>query len=172
MTASPNPGTPPFTDILLVEDNPLEAELTLKPVRELYPDRHIEIVRDGEEALDFLFGRGAFRHLLGAAVPGLVLLNLKLPKIDGFEVLGALRSNSRTSTVPVVVLTPSPDPRELAQCYQLGANSCVQKPVRHDEFRATIQAIARYWLGFNQVSRDGPAVPITLFRPPPSRSSW
>jgi two-component system response regulator len=164
MTASLSPGTPPVTDILLVEDNPLEAELTLKPLRELYPHTHIEIVRDGEEALDFLFGRGAFRHLLGAPVPGLVLLNLKLPRIDGFEVLGALRANSRTSIVPVVILTSSPDPRELAQCYQLGANSCVQKPVRHDEFRTTIQAIARYWLGFNQV----PA-PVTLLSPSPPR---
>ena len=144
---------PRHTDILLVEDNPLEAELTLKPLRELYPQSRIEVVRDGEEALDFLFGRGAFQHLLNAPVPGLVLLNLKLPKIDGLEVLGALRANTRTSTVPVVILTPSADSRELAQCYQLGANSCVQKPVRHEEFRTTIHAVARYWVGFNQVPR-------------------
>ena len=147
---------PPHTDILLVEDNPLEAELTLKPLRELYPQSRVEVVRDGEEALDFLFGRGAFRHLLDAPVPGLVLLNLKLPKMDGLEVLGALRANTRTSLAPVVMLTASADSRELAQCYQLGANSCVQKPVRHEEFRNMIQAVARYWVGFNQVPAPNP----------------
>jgi CheY-like chemotaxis protein len=109
------------------------------------------VVRDGEEALDFLFGRGPFRHLLDAPVPGLVLLNLRLPRMDGLEVLGALRANTRTSIAPVVILTASADSRELAQCYQLGANSCVQKPVRHEEFRNMIQAVARYWVGFNQV---------------------
>ncbi|MFL5403604.1 MAG: response regulator [Gemmatimonadales bacterium] len=139
------------TDILLVEDSALDVELTVKPLHELYPDGRIEVVRDGEEALDFLLGRGAFRHRSGAPVPRLVLLNLKLPKVDGLEVLGALRANARTSMAPVVVLTSSNDPRELAQCYQLGANSCVQKPVRHEEFRAAIQAIGRYWLGLNQV---------------------
>ena len=144
------------TDILLVEDSALEAELTLKPLRELYPHIHIEVVRDGEEALDFLFGRGAFRHLAGAPVPRLVLLNLQLPKVDGIEVLGALRANSRTSLAPVVVLTSSPDARELAQCYQLGANSCVQKPVKHEEFRAAIQSLARYWVGLNQVPSPNP----------------
>jgi CheY-like chemotaxis protein len=145
-----SPAAPHHTDILVVEDDPLEAELTLKPLRELYPGSSIDVVRDGEEALDFLFGRGEFVHLLSSPVPSLILLNLKLPKLDGVEVLGALRANTRTSMAPVVVLTPSPDARELAQCYQLGANSYVQKPVRHDEFRATIQAIAQYWIGFNQ----------------------
>jgi two-component system, response regulator len=144
------------TDILLAEDSPLEAELTLKPLRELYPQSRIEVVRDGEEALDFLFGRGAFGHLSGTPVPRLVLLNLKLSKVDGLEVLGAMRANSRTSLAPVVVLTSSPDSRELAQCYQLGANSCVQKPVRHEEFRAAIQAVARYWIGLNQVPLPSP----------------
>jgi two-component system, response regulator len=139
------------TDILLVEDSAPDAELAVKPLRELYPDSVIEVVRDGEEALDFLFGRAGFRDRSGAPVPRLVLLNLKLPKLDGFEVLGALRSNSRTSLAPVVVLTSSNDPRELAQCYQLGANSCVQKPVRYEEFRAAMEVVGRYWLSLNQV---------------------
>ena len=145
------PARPPVTDILLVEDSPAEAELTLKPVRELYPGSRIEVARDGEEALEFLFGRGVFRHLSGAPLPRLVLLNLKLPRLDGFEVLGALRANSRTSLAPVVVLTSAHDPRELAHCYQLGANSCVQKPVKYHEFRTAMQAIARYWIELNQV---------------------
>jgi CheY-like chemotaxis protein len=140
----------PPPDILLVEDNPLEIELTIGPLRELDPGSRIEVARDGEEALDFLFGRGAFRHRTGAPPPRLILLDLKLPKVDGLEVLRALRANTRTSMAPVVVLTSADDPRELAHSYQLGANSCVQKPVRPDELRSTLQAIGRYWLGLNQ----------------------
>ncbi len=149
----PQPGSPAAplpTDILLVEDNPLEVELTLRPLRELDPANQIEVARDGEEALDFLLGRGVFRNRLGAALPRLVLLDLKLPRLDGAEVLRGVRGNSRTALVPIVVLTSSSDPRQLAHCYQLGANSCVQKPVRHEEFRSAIQSIARYWLGLNQ----------------------
>jgi two-component system, response regulator len=137
-------------DILLVEDNPLEIELTIGPLRELDPGSRIEVARDGEEALDFLFGRGVFRHRTGSLPPRLILLDLKLPRVDGLEVLRALRANTRTSMAPVVVLTSADEPRELAQSYQLGANSCVQKPVRPDELRSTLQAIGRYWLGLNQ----------------------
>ena len=141
-------GTGPvnrLTDILLVEDSALEVELTLRPLRELDPIRTIEIARDGEEALDFLFARGAFRGRSGAPPPRLILLQL-----DGFEVLRAIRTNTRTGTTPVVVLTSSDDPRELAQCYQLGANSCVQKPVQFHALRATLQAVAHYWLVLSQ----------------------
>ena len=148
------------TDILLIEDSPLEVELTLRPIRELDPSHTVEVARDGEEALDFLFARGAFRHRSGALPPRLILLDLKLPKLDGFDVLRAIRTNSRTSTAPVVVLTSSDDPRELAQCYKLGANSCVQKPVRSDALRAVLQAVARYWLSLNQAP-PGPALPLT-----------
>ena len=137
-------------DILLVEDNPLEIELTIGPLRDLDPGSRIEVAHDGEEALDFLFGRGVFRHRTGSPPPRLILLALKLPRVDGLEVLRALRANTRTSMAPVVVLTSADEPRELAQSYQLGANSCVQKPVRPDELRSTLQAIGRYWLGLNQ----------------------
>lgn len=149
---SPLPRFPasPLTDLLLVQDSPLEVELTVRPLQELDPSIHIEVARDGEEALDFLLGRGAFRHRFGAALPRLVLLDLKLSKLDGVEVLRGLRGNSRTVMTPVVVLTSSTDPRQLAQCYQLGANSCIQKPVRYDEFRNTIQTLGRYWLSFNE----------------------
>lgn len=146
-------------DLLLVEDNPLEAELTLRPLRELDGGLEIALARDGEEALDFLFGRGAFRSRSGASPPRLILLDLKLPRVDGLEVLRAVRTNTRTTTVPVVVLTASDDPRELAQCYQLGANSCVQKPVRFDELRAVLLSVARYWLELNQ-SPPSPALPL------------
>ena len=144
------PAEPLPTDILLVEDDPLEVEITLRPLRELDPDSRVEVARDGEEALDFLLGRGGFRHRLQAPLPRLVLLDLELPKLDGIEVLRGVRSNARTCTVPMVVLTSSTDPRRLAQCYQLGANSCVQKPVRYEEFRSAIQMVVRYWLGLNQ----------------------
>jgi two-component system response regulator len=149
-----------ITDILLVQDSPLEVELTLRPLRELDPSTHIEVARDGEEALDFLLGRGPFRHRLSAPLPRLVLLDLKLPKLDGIEVLRGLRGNSRTCMTPVVVLTSSTDPRQLAQCYQLGANSCVQKPVRYDEFWGAIQTLGRYWLGFNE-SPPTAAAPVS-----------
>ena len=160
MTA-PLPVSPavPLTDILLIEDSALEVELTLRPIRELDPNRSIEVARDGEEALDFLFARGRFRHRSGMLSPRLILLELKLPRLDGFEVLRAIRTNSRTSTVPVVVLTSSDDPRELAQCYQLGANSCVQKPVRSDALRSVLQAVARYWLNLNQAP-PAPVLPV------------
>lgn len=145
-----HPAEPLPTDILLVEDNPLEVEITLRPLRELDPDSRVEVARDGEEALDFLLGRGAFRHRLQAPLPRLVLLDLELPRVDGIEVLRGVRGNARTCTVPIVILTSSSDPRRLAQCYQLGANSCVQKPVRYEEFRSAIQTVVRYWLGLNQ----------------------
>jgi two-component system, response regulator len=152
VTARPTslPAYPLPTDILLVEDNPLEVELTLRPLREMTPGAQIEVARDGEEALDFLLGRAAFRHRLAAPLPHLVLLDLQLPKLDGMEVLRGVRGNARTRLVPVVVLTSSNDPRQLAQCYQLGANSCVQKPVKYEEFSDAIRTVARYWLGFNQ----------------------
>ena len=156
----PASQVPSAVDILIVDDSPLEVELTLRPIRELDPDRTIEVARDGEEALDFLFARGSFRHRSAMLPPRLILLELKLPRLDGFEVLRAVRTNSRTSTAPVVVLTSSDDPRELAQCYQLGANSCVQKPVRSDALRTVLQAVAHYWLSLNQAP-PGPALPVT-----------
>jgi two-component system, response regulator len=110
--------------------------------------------------LGFMFGWGGFRNQAGAPPPRLVLLGQKLPKLDGLDVLRAIRANSRTSLTPVVVLTSSPDPRELAQCYQVGANSCVQKPVRFEEFWTTMQAVGRYWLALNQPPPP-PSSPIT-----------
>jgi len=105
--------------------------------------------RDGEEAL----------RLAEEQTPDIAVLDVGMPKLDGLEVLRAVRTNSRTSTAPVVVLTASDDPRELAQCYQLGANSCVQKPVQFEDLRSVLQSIARYWLGLNQPP-PGPAVPL------------
>jgi two-component system response regulator len=140
---------PDEADLLLVQDNPLEVELTLRPLRELDPDCRFAVARDGEEALDYLLGRGAFRQRLGAPLPRVVLLEFRLPRVDGIEVLRALRASPRASTAPVVMLLPASDAREVAQCYQVGANSCVLKPVDFTQFCHAIQAIGRYWLGTN-----------------------
>jgi CheY-like chemotaxis protein len=144
---------PDAADLLLVQDNPLEVELTLRPLRDLDRDCQVAVARDGEEALDYLLGRGAFRHRLGAPLPRLVLLELRLPRIDGIEVLRALRASPRASAAPVVMLLPAGDAREVAQCYQVGANSCVLKPVDFKRFYGTIQAIGRYWLETNLAVR-------------------
>jgi two-component system response regulator len=140
---------PDEADLLLVQDNPLEVELTLRPLRDLDPECRLAVARDGEEALDYLLGRGAFRHRLGAPLPRLVLLEFRLPRVDGVDILRALRASPRASSAPVVMLLPASDAREVAQCYQVGANSCVLKPVEFAPFYETIQAISRYWLGTN-----------------------
>jgi two-component system response regulator len=141
---------PDEADILVVQDSPLEVELILRSLREVSSEHTVSVARDGEEALDYLLARGAYRHRLGAPLPRLVLLDLKLPKMDGAEVVRALRASHRTSAVPVVVLLPAAEPREVAQCYQAGANSCVRKPIEFSEFSAVLQSLARYWLGLNE----------------------
>jgi CheY-like chemotaxis protein len=143
---------PDEVDLLVVEGDPLEAELLLRSLSDLAAPDRVGRARDGEEALDYLLGRGGFRHRLGGPLPRLVLLELKLPKLDGVEVLRTLRASPRTASVPVVVLTSSAEPRELAQCYQAGANSCIRKPVEFREFADTVRTLGRYWLGLNRTS--------------------
>jgi two-component system, response regulator len=149
---------PDELDLLLVEDDPLEAELLLRPLRELAEPGRIGLARDGEEALDYLLGRGAYRHRLGGVLPLLVLLELKLPRLDGVEVLRTLRASPRTTTVPVVILTSSAESREVAQCYQAGANSCVRKPIEFREFAETVRTLGRYWLRLNRAAPSGVSV--------------
>jgi CheY-like chemotaxis protein len=140
----------PDLDILLVQDSPNDVELGLRPLRDVAPGARIGVARDGEEALDYLLGRGSYRHRLGAALPRLVLLDFKLPRLDALEVLRTLRASHRTSAVPIVVLVPDAEPRELAQCYQMGANSCIRKPVEFSAFRQVMGTVARYWLTLNE----------------------
>ena len=149
---------PDELDLLLVEHEPAEAELLLRPLRELAEPDRIGVARDGEEALDYLLGRGAYRHRMGGALPRLVLLELKLPRLDGVEVLRTLRASPRTATVPVVVLTSSAEGREVAQCYQAGANSCVRKPIDYGEFADSVRTLGRYWLRLNRTAPGGVAV--------------
>jgi two-component system response regulator len=143
---------PDELDLLLVEDDPSEVELIRHAITRVDPSWRMGVAGDGEEALDFLLARGRFRHRLAAPLPRLILLELKLPRVDGVEVLRALRASPRTSTVPVVMLTSSAESREVAQCYQLGANSCIEKPVEFRAFAETMQALGSYWLRLNQTA--------------------
>ncbi len=144
-------------DVLLVEADPLEAELLLRALRDLTPAERIGVARDGEQALDYLLGRNAFRHRLGAPLPPVVLLAIRLPRLDGIEVLRTLRASPRTATVPIVMLSSAAEPRELAQCYQAGANSCIVKPIDFRELAETLRELGRYWLRLNRPAPSGAA---------------
>jgi len=137
-------------DILLVEDNQNDMDLALHALRREKLANNIFVARDGEEALDFVFCRGAFTHRSFERPPKLVLLDLKLPKIDGMEVLKQIKSDPRTKTIPVVIMTSSKEERDLAAGYNLGANSYIQKPVDFDQFRETVKSVGLYWLVINQ----------------------
>ncbi|HXR15196.1 MAG TPA: response regulator [Terriglobales bacterium] len=137
-------------DILLVEDNQDDMDLALHALRREKLANHIFVARDGEEALDFLFCRGTFADRSFDHPPKLVLLDLKLPKVDGMEVLKQLKGDPRTKTIPVVMLTSSKEERDLVSSYSLGANSFIQKPVDFDQFRETVKTVGLYWLVTNQ----------------------
>lgn len=137
-------------DILLVEDNPSDAELTLRTLKKHNLANRVEWVKDGAAALDFLFGRGDFATRGEAPQPRVVLLDLRLPKVDGIEVLRQMRADARTRLTPVVVLTSSKEERDIIATYQLGVNSFVSKPVAFGEFAHTVAELGMYWLLINQ----------------------
>ena len=137
-------------EILLVEDNAEDVELTLHALRRENLANHIHVARDGEEALTFLFCNGPHANRSFDRPPKLVLLDLKLPKVDGMEVLRKLKADPRTQAIPVVILTSSKEERDLVQGYGLGANSYIQKPVDFDQFRDTVKSVGLYWLVINQ----------------------
>jgi len=136
--------------ILLVEDNPDDEALTLRAFKRSHVMNPIAVARDGIEALDFLFARGAHSERIGAPLPTLVILDLKLPKLDGLGVLKALRADSRTQLIPVVILTSSKEEQDLISSYSLGANSYVRKPVDFTEFQEAVKILGIYWLMMNQ----------------------
>ena len=137
-------------DILLVEDNDDDMELALHALRRERLANKIFVARDGEEALDFLFCRGEFAQRSFAHPPKLVLLDLKLPKVDGIEVLRQVKAEQRTHSIPVVIMTSSKEERDIVNGYNLGANSFIQKPVDFDQFRNTVSQVGLYWMLVNQ----------------------
>lgn len=141
---------PGLVDVLLVEDTPADAELTLRALRTHHRGATVHLVRDGAEALAFLFATGAYAERAGEAPPRLVLLDLKLPKVDGIEVLRRLKADPRTRTVPVVILSSSREARDVVASYDLGVNSFVVKPVEFDGFLDAVSHVGRYWLDLNQ----------------------
>ncbi len=136
--------------ILLVEDNPDDEELTRLAFAESRVANELVVVRDGQEALAYLFAAGKYADRDVAEQPQLVLLDLKLPKLNGMEVLRAIRSDERTQFLPVVVLTSSKEECDLIESYSLGVNSYIQKPVDFNQFRRTIKTLGLYWLVVNR----------------------
>jgi two-component system, response regulator len=137
-------------EILLVEDSEADVELTLRALKSGNLANNVHVVSDGEAALDFLFCRGAFVSRSGQEQPRLVLLDLKLPKVDGLAVLRELKSGPTTRTIPVVILTSSREEQDVITGYHLGVNSYIQKPVDFDKFRETVRQLGLYWLLTNQ----------------------
>jgi two-component system response regulator len=136
--------------ILLVEDNPDDVVLTLRAFKRSHVMNPIAVARDGIEALDFLFARGAYTDRATAPLPTLVILDLKLPKLDGLGVLKAVRADERTRLLPVVILTSSKEEQDVISGYSLGANSYVRKPVDFAEFVEAVKVLGMYWMMMNQ----------------------
>jgi CheY-like chemotaxis protein len=151
-------------EILLVEDNPSDAELTLHALNKQKLANHIELVGDGAEALDVLFRRGLHAARTVNTFPKVVLLDLKLPKIDGLEVLRQMKADTRTQNVPVVILTSSREESDLQEAYRLGANSYIVKPVDFVQFNDAVRQIGLYWVLLNerpeQIPLEQPVSPV------------
>ena len=143
-------------EILLVEDNPDDVELTRIAFREAKVANNLVVVGDGAEALDYLFARGAYAGRNPDDLPSIVLLDLNLPKVDGREVLQAIRANEKTRSVPVVVLTTSTEPFDVEASYALGVNSYIQKPVDFERFVWAVQQVGLYWLVLNHPRETAP----------------
>jgi CheY-like chemotaxis protein len=137
-------------EILLVEDNPDDLEMTLHALRKSKVANRIQVARDGAEALDFVFCEGEFAGRRIEDVPKLILLDLKLPKVDGKEVLARIKGDPRTSKIPIVILTSSNEQKDVFESYDLGVNSYIVKPVSFDQFVKSVQDLGMYWLLLNQ----------------------
>jgi CheY-like chemotaxis protein len=143
-------------EILLVDDSPEDVELCIIALRHSKLSNRIEVAEDGAEALDFLFCRGPHKDRSSRNTPKLVLLDLKLPKVDGLEVLKAIRADERTKRIPVVILTSSKEHKDLVEGYNLGVSAYIQKPVDFNQFSKTIQQIGMFWLLLNQPPPEPP----------------
>jgi CheY-like chemotaxis protein len=136
--------------ILLVEDNPTDAELTIRALRRGRISNHIQLLEDGAEALDFIFCRGPYAERMITDNPKMILLDLKLPKISGLEVLKQIKSDPRTQMIPVVVLTSSAQDSDVIDSYKLGVNSYIVKPVDFEQFNKSVEQIGFYWVLMNR----------------------
>jgi|SRR5258706_15968317 CheY-like chemotaxis protein len=137
-------------EILLVEDSPDDLDMTLRALRKANLANNIQIARDGAEAVEFIFGEGAHAGRKVENVPRLILLDLKLPKIDGMEVLKRIKSDLRTKMIPVVILTSSKEQKDVINSYHLGVNSYIVKPVNFEGFAAAVQELGMYWMLLNE----------------------
>ena len=136
--------------ILLVEDNPDDVELTLRSLRKNNISNEVVVVRDGAEALEYIFATGAYAGRDTSVMPAVILLDLKLPKVDGLEVLRRLRADERTKLLPTVIVTSSKEEKDLISGYSLGANSYVRKPVDFVQFSEAVKQLGLYWLLLNE----------------------
>jgi CheY-like chemotaxis protein len=137
-------------EILLVEDNPTDAELTIRALKKENLANKLVWVKDGAEALDFLFATGEYEDRRKEDLPKLVLLDLRMPKVDGLEVLQKIKSHDKTKKIPVVVLTSSKEDEDIVKSYKLGVNSYVSKPVEFDEFTRAVSTLGLYWILLNK----------------------
>ena len=143
-----------IVQILLVEDNPDDVALALHALRKNRLTNQVKVVRDGEEALDFLFGVGQYEGRNTSNGPKVILLDLKLPKVDGLEVLRRIKSDARTKKIPVVMLTSSAQERDIVESYELGVNSYIAKPVDFEQFTEVVRQLGFYWLLLNNPPHD------------------
>jgi len=137
-------------EILIVEDTPQDLELTMRALRKANVTNRIQVAHDGAEAIEFIFGEGVHAGRKIEDAPKVILLDLKLPKIDGIEVLRRIKGDPRTKTIPVVVLTSSREQKDVVESYRLGVNSYIVKPVNFERFVSAVQELGMYWLLLNQ----------------------
>jgi CheY-like chemotaxis protein len=141
-------------EILLVEDNPNDIELTLYALKKYHVAERVDVVRDGVEALEYLFRKGLYAHRRAEDMPQLILLDLKLPKMDGLDVLRQIKANVRTQSIPVIALTSSREDNDVHESYRLGVNSYIVKPIDFDSFTEAVRRLGTYWLLHNQFPVD------------------
>jgi two-component system, response regulator len=144
-----------ITDILLAEDNPEDAELTLRALAKVNLAHRVVHVEDGQQALDFIFGEGEFKSRGSSNYPRVVLLDIKMPKVDGIEVLRKLKSTKATRLIPVVIMTSSAEDRDIIESYELGVNSYVVKPVDFNAFSHAVSELGLYWMLVNKLPQRG-----------------
>jgi two-component system response regulator len=142
--------TQQYVEILLVEDNPSDAEMTIRALKKHHLVNNLVHVKDGAEALDFIYSKGGFTERKGMTNPRLIILDLKLPKVDGLEVLRTIKNDDNTKSIPVVIMTSSREERDLIEGYKLGVNSYVVKPVGFEDFVKAVSDLGLYWMLLNE----------------------